>query len=109
MLLYSADNTTVIAQGQIAVNHLGKPSYDSVNITPTRTVINVLEVLVPGAIITTHRKQALSTFGPAPFSVVCLRSHLRSFNPAQLPLPAAPKLPQTIDEEADGMENLKKI
>lgn len=120
VLLYSADNTTVIAQGQIAVNHLGKPSYDSVNITPTRTVINVLEVLVPGAIITTHRKQALSTFGPAPFSVVCLRSHLRSFNPAQLPPPAAPKLPQThsqqdglptsesrnIDEEADGMENL---
>ena len=35
VLLYSADNTTVIAQGQIAVNHLLKPSYDTINITPT--------------------------------------------------------------------------
>ena len=58
VLLYSADNTTVIAQGQIAVNHFGRPSYDSVNITPTRVVIDVLEVLVPGAIVTAHRKQA---------------------------------------------------
>jgi len=87
VLLYSADNTTVIAQGRIAVNHLARSSYDSINITPTRTVINILEVLVPGAIITTHRKQALSTFGPAPFSVVCLWSHLCSFNPALLPPP----------------------
>jgi 3'-5' exonuclease len=94
VLLYSADNTTVIAQGQIAVNHILRPSYDTINITPTRTVIDVLEVLVPGAVVTTHRKQALSTFGPAPFSVVCLRSHLRSFNPAQLPL--APKPPQSL-------------
>lgn len=35
VLLYSTDNTTVIAQGHIAVNHLLKPSYDTINITPT--------------------------------------------------------------------------
>ena len=35
VLLYSADNTTVIAQGWIAVNHLSRPSYDAINITPT--------------------------------------------------------------------------
>jgi hypothetical protein len=35
VLLYSADNTTVIAQGQIVVNHLLKSSYDAINITPT--------------------------------------------------------------------------
>ena len=35
VLLYSADNTTVIAQGEIAVNYLARPSYDSINITPT--------------------------------------------------------------------------
>jgi len=94
VLLYSADNTTVIAQGRIAINHLARPSYDSINITPTRTVIDVLEVFVPGAIVNTHRKQALGTFGPVPFSVVCLQSHLWSFDPAQLPL--VPKLPQRV-------------
>ena len=35
VFLYSTDNTTVITQGQIAVNHLLKPSYDTINITPT--------------------------------------------------------------------------
>ena len=84
VLLYSADNTTVIAQGHIAVNHLARPSYDSINITLTRTVIDVLEVLILGAIVTTHQKQALNTFGPVPFLVVCLWSHLQSFNLAQL-------------------------
>ena len=82
-------------------------------------------MLVPGAIVTTHQKQALSTFGPAPFSVMCLWSHLWSFNPAQLLL--APKIPpsqslplqngqsasesrfgtgRNIDEAVDGLEDL---
>jgi ribonuclease D len=34
VFLYSTDNKTVIAQGQIAINHLSKPSYDTINITP---------------------------------------------------------------------------
>ena len=33
---------------------------------------------VPGAIITTHQKQPLMAFGQAPFSVVCMRSHLHT-------------------------------
>ena len=115
VLLYSADNTTVIAQGEIVVNYLARPSYDSINITPTRTVINVLEVFVPGAIISTHRKQALSAFGPVPFPVVCLRSHLRSFNPAHLQVAPEPtqnppqpiSTSQVIDRgSADGVEDL---
>jgi hypothetical protein len=35
-------------------------------------------VYVPGAIITTHQKQPLMAFGQAPFSVVCMHSHLRT-------------------------------
>lgn len=38
-------------------------------------------MFVPGAIISSHGKHALSCFGPAPFSVVALRSHLKTFNP----------------------------
>ena len=52
------------------------------NITSTKTIIDILKVLVPGAIITSHAKRALNSFGPVPFSVVALRSHLQTFNPA---------------------------
>jgi hypothetical protein len=50
-------------------------SYDDINITSTRCLVDI--PLVPAAIITTHGKRKLSDFGPVPFKVVCLRSHLR--------------------------------
>ena len=81
VLLYNADNTVVIAEGQISA-HFGDVQYDGINITPTKIVIDVLKVLVPGAIVTSHAKRALNSFGPVPFTVVFLRSHLRTFNPA---------------------------
>ncbi|KAF8815732.1 hypothetical protein BYT27DRAFT_7003721, partial [Phlegmacium glaucopus] len=71
----------VIAEGQIST-HFNKSQHDGINITPTKTVIDVLKVLVPGAIVSSHAKRALNSFGPPPFSVVALRSHLRTFNPA---------------------------
>lgn len=81
VLLYNADNTVVIAEGQVSA-HLDDGRYDGINITSSRTVIDVLKVLVPGALVTSHAKRALNSFGPVPFSVVALRSHLWSFNPA---------------------------
>ena len=81
VLFYNADNTVVIAEGQISI-HLEDAQYDGINITPTKTVIDILKVLVPGAIVSSHKKRALNSFGPVPFTVVALRSHLRSFNPA---------------------------
>lgn len=80
ILLYSTDNTTVIAEGQIS-RYSSDWAYDNINISLTRTVIDITKVLVPGAIVTTHRQQPLSSFGQTPFSVVCLRSHLRIFDP----------------------------
>jgi len=80
VLFYNSDNTTVIAEGQISTQ-FNKSQHDGINITSTRTVIDILKVLVPGAIISSHAKRALNTFGPVPFSVVALRSHLRTFNP----------------------------
>jgi hypothetical protein len=81
VLVYSSDNTTVIARGAISI-HMHDRVFDGINITSTRIVVDVLEVFVPGALITTHRNHALLSFGNAPFSIVCLRSHLRVFNPA---------------------------
>ena len=81
VLLYNADNTVVIAEGQISV-HLSDAQYDGFNITPSKTVIDVLKVLVPGALVTSHAKRALNSFGPVPFTVIALRSHLRTFDPA---------------------------
>ena len=80
VLFYNSDNTVVIAEGQIST-HFNESRHDGINITPTKTVINILKVLVPGAIISSHAKRALNSFGPVPFSVVALRSHLRTFNP----------------------------
>ena len=45
-------------------------------------MIDVLKVLVPGALVTSHAKRALNSFGPVPFTVIALRSHLRTFDPA---------------------------
>ncbi len=75
VILYS-DNQ-IIARGTIFPHHKDK-QYDNINITPTRTVVDVQEVVVPGAIIATHAKKSLSDFGNAPFTLVCLRSHLRT-------------------------------
>lgn len=80
VLVYNSEHTTVIARGQLSPN-LHTPQHDGINISPTRTLVEVTEVLVPAAIVTTHRKKALNLFGPSPFTIVCLRSHLRSYNP----------------------------
>ncbi|GBE88542.1 hypothetical protein SCP_1303580 [Sparassis crispa] len=77
VLLYHTDNTRLIAKGIIS-HYASKDKYDEINLTSKRTVIQVDEVLVPGAIIGTHHKRALTDFGSPPFDLVCLRSHLRT-------------------------------
>jgi len=83
VLLFSADNTTVIAEGQISAC-LYDHRFDNINITPTQMVIDVQRVLVPGAIINSYHGWALNTFGTVPFSIVCLKSHLRSYHPPDI-------------------------
>jgi len=84
VLLLSADNTTVIAEGQILI-HLTASHYDDINVTYTRTVIDILKVLIPGAKIKTHKDHSLESFGPPIFSVVSLKSHLCIFDPSDHP------------------------
>jgi len=94
VLLYNSDNTTVIAEGQISTHHQVHDGgtktnkiqvYDGINITPIKAIININQIHVPGALISSHGKRALTSFGPVPFALICLRSHLQSFNPAASP------------------------
>lgn len=90
VLLYNSDNTVVIGRGHLSP-HLHSKNFDGVNLTKTRTLIEVSEVFVPAAIISTHEKRPLQSFGATPFSVVCLRSHLRLYDPL-----AASNFPNSI-------------
>ncbi|KAJ7158821.1 hypothetical protein C8R46DRAFT_1224735 [Mycena filopes] len=90
VLIFNADQGRVIGRGKIAAL---EGTFDAITISATRCLVEVLEVLVPAAIITTHRRQALSIFGPAPFNIVCLRSHLRLGTSFARAVPASPLPP----------------
>lgn len=104
VLVYSPDNTTVVAEGQIS-DHFRESTYDGLRISRTRTVVDILKVLVPGAIITSHRQRPLNSFGKPHFSIVCLRNHLRVFTPtSSMPSLSAPTAtPPTLTcSDCDG-------
>ncbi|KAK0246140.1 hypothetical protein EDD85DRAFT_944545 [Armillaria nabsnona] len=71
------DDTNIIAQGHISP-HSDYQSFEGINVTPTQILVEVTKVFVPGAIISTHRKQALSDFGPCPFTVVALHFRIKT-------------------------------
>ncbi|KAF8809042.1 hypothetical protein BYT27DRAFT_7095289 [Phlegmacium glaucopus] len=119
IILYHDDLSWVIARGSISPE---QKECDGIAINSRRAVITVTDVLVPGAIIATHHKRALSTFGAAPFTLVCLRSHLQLFqspNPMphmmpsnssnQLSQPEQSRSPAIVSEEfqAGKSANLK--
>jgi hypothetical protein len=93
IILYdNADCSRTIAKGHIS-DQFNQPSFDGINVTKTRTLVAITEVTVPGAIVSTHHKRSLRSFGGPPFSIVCLRSHLRLSNGVSNNLP--PDLPPT--------------
>ncbi|KAK1227239.1 hypothetical protein PQX77_009768, partial [Marasmius sp. AFHP31] len=95
ILVYGGDKSRVIARGRISP-FTKESQYDGINIrtTKTRCVVIVDEVYVPAAIMSTHRKRALDSFGSTPFHVVTLWSHLKSSD--SLPLAYSPGLPDPI-------------
>ncbi|KAJ6546376.1 hypothetical protein B0H10DRAFT_2243630 [Mycena sp. CBHHK59/15] len=90
VLLFHDNRTRLVARGTILSL---EGSYEDINLTRTRCVIEVTEVVVPAAVITTHKCTALGEFGPPPFKAVCLRSHLRLASDHNLPSVAAPVRP----------------
>ncbi|KAG6875210.1 hypothetical protein C0992_004756, partial [Termitomyces sp. T32_za158] len=79
ILLFGNDNTRVLAHGIIS-SHQNDLSYMGINITPSRAVIEVHEVLIPGALVANgvSPRRSLKSHGDVPFHIVCLQSHLRS-------------------------------
>lgn len=79
ILLSSTSNTNgrYVARGVVVEQ---PPHFDGINISPSQYLIEVHQVYAPGFKISTHHKQALSEIGPAPFCVVCLKSHVFQFS-----------------------------
>jgi hypothetical protein len=91
--LYQEDRTKIIARGQISVD---RPEYlDGIHVSSTRTVINVDDIYVPGAIMTVHHGRPLSSFGTPPFTVVCKQRQVYSFVESFAPPPVAVSSPET--------------
>ncbi|KAF7377554.1 3'-5' exonuclease domain-containing protein [Mycena sanguinolenta] len=99
VLLFSADRARLIARGTISATG---GTYDHINITPTRCLVDISEVIVPAAIITTHDKRKLSDFGPVSFKLVCLRSHLRISADLNLPSTTSPVLSTVPSSSTSG-------
>ncbi|KAJ6456287.1 hypothetical protein C8R47DRAFT_1029405 [Mycena vitilis] len=82
VLLLTDDNKKLAARGVISVL-ASEEKFNGENLTKTRTVITVGEIVVPGAIIAqnrekgTGRKLALQDLGSIPFDILAHRSHVR--------------------------------
>lgn len=83
----SADRTAIVAIGTLAELPRSldrqKGKYDGINVasTKTRVLVNVESIAIPAAIISTHNKRSLASFGAAPFLLVCDRRHLQTAPP----------------------------
>jgi len=90
VLIYNTDHTVVIAVGCVSA-HPSTPSlvFDGIPLSARDTLIDISDVFVPGAIVSSHRKQALKDFGRPPFTVICQHTHLRQFDGLAFGLQAA--------------------
>jgi hypothetical protein len=79
VLLYHTDNTTVIACGQLSPTPTTS-NFDDIKISKRHALVEITGVRVAGAKISSHRKRTLTSFGTPPFLVVCIRSHLRTYD-----------------------------
>ena len=78
VVMHAPDGRT-IARGAIAIDRLA--TFDGVNVTPSRVIMVVQEVYVPGYLISptllpSHTPTPLSAFGKPPFSILCQANHL---------------------------------
>ncbi|PBK90587.1 hypothetical protein ARMGADRAFT_1032577 [Armillaria gallica] len=68
MLFADNTNNKLIAYGTISP-HSTKSTFDGINLTKTRIILDINKVLIPGAIVTTHWNRPVQSFGPPVFSV----------------------------------------
>jgi len=79
VLLYHTDNTLIIAHGRLSAQS-NILEIDGIRLSARTVLLEVTEVLVPAAIISTHNKRTLKDFGPPPFQLIALRSHAFHFD-----------------------------
>jgi hypothetical protein len=105
VLLYGTDKK-IIANGTLSP-HLNQQSFDGITLSRTRVLLNISEVHIPGAKVSTHNNRELSSFGKTPFSLVCLRSHVRVYDPTSTILPnSIQTLPHNDQMDVDTSANL---
>ncbi|KAF5315639.1 hypothetical protein D9611_004974 [Ephemerocybe angulata] len=105
VLVYNQDRSTVLASGYISARPF-PIEFDNIHLTPTRALVTITEVRVPGALLTSHHDRPLSSFGLPPFQVVCKRTFLRMYDPLSFKLPEPPQ-PMSVDaatNETDQQE-----
>lgn len=97
VLLYTANLQKVIAEG-VTSQDVNPTTCNGVAVMPLHVVVDIHRVLVPGALISSHNNQSLESFGPLPFSIVCVCNHLRVYSPP----PFRP--PSTLEQSSNSSE-----
>lgn len=113
VIIYNADGTTIIAHGHLSAPDVHPPMYENVKLTASHVLVEILKVHVLGAIINSHKKSALKSFGTVPFRLVCLRSCVHLYDPLRTQMPAlsselgpeSTELAPTSDSEATNNSN----
>lgn len=120
LLLFNADSTNIIARGRLASPDVRPSLFEDIKLSNSHVLAEILEVYVPGAVISSHKNRALDTFGITPFFLVCLRSRLRSYDPVTTKLPTvamdiefpatnlAPESDETASDSFNGPEAFDK-
>ncbi|KAF8996471.1 hypothetical protein BDZ89DRAFT_1149038 [Hymenopellis radicata] len=100
VVVLNETHAKIVARGVLAASSTAS-SVDGIRITPTRTVIEVGEVLVPRFIMTQHNKRTLKSFGQVPFDVLPVNARVL------LPVPHHNHYLQDLDN--DGGDNNRSI
>ncbi|KAJ3553058.1 hypothetical protein NP233_g12733 [Leucocoprinus birnbaumii] len=83
-IYHDAHASRLIGHGHIITLPKDEERIGQAKLLKSRITVRVTQVLVPGAIIGTH-KQPLSAFGPPPFNMVVVRTHLRLHHDTDTP------------------------
>ncbi|KAJ7752517.1 hypothetical protein DFH07DRAFT_745085, partial [Mycena maculata] len=114
VLLLTDDNKKLAARGVVSAA-ASEEKFNGENLTKTRTVITVQEVLIPGAIIGQNKgkggsqKLSLQDFGKVPFDILAHRSHVRikPIGPAVEMLPGDSPMPDAPQDNAPNPVDLQ--
>jgi 3'-5' exonuclease len=98
VLLFN-NGQTVIARAQVIDQPLNA-MFDGLSLDARHVVIEVTHTVVPGALVHSHRKASLKSFGSAPFSIVALRRNLRIYHPLS-PFPSSEQTSPLLFPPAD--------